>query len=163
MNWDAVVAICETLGLVAIVVTLVYMASQIHENTAAVASNTQQTHFDAWTALSDLIIQNEDVAELIRKSEQGEASFDDSERIRFDWLATKFFGLFESVHADRSSGLIDGDLARAYERYYLSYCRKPGFRRFWESHRSWFFERFVAHVDEKLAIAEPAGRTVESA
>ena len=163
MGWDAVVAICEILGLVAVVVTLVYMARQIHENTAAVTSNTQQTHFDAWTALSDLVIENTEVALLIRKSQDGEASFDDAESIRFDWLATRLFGLYESVYADRTSGLIEGSLADAYERHYLSFACKPGFRRFWEAHRSWHFEQFVAHVDQKMTTAESADQTARPA
>ncbi|MHC5024299.1 MAG: hypothetical protein ACYTGG_10390 [Planctomycetota bacterium] len=150
MSWDAVVAICEILGLIAIVVTLVYMARQIRENTAAVASNTQQTHFDAWNSLSDLVVESPDVAELIRKGEQADVSFSGSERIRFEWLATKLFGLYESVFADKTSGLIDAALADAYERYYISFCCKPGFRSFWEAHRSWYFQQFVEHVDQKM-------------
>ena len=153
MSWDAVVAICEMLGLIAIVMTLVYVARQIRENTAAVASNTQQTHFAAWNALSDLIIESSDVADLVRKGDRSNTSLSDSEAVRFEWLATKLFGLYESVFADRTSGLIEAEIADAYERYYLSYCCKPGFRSFWESHRSWYFHDFVAYLDQKMSEA----------
>ena len=32
MNWEAVSAIAEVVGLVAVIVTLVYLARQIHQN-----------------------------------------------------------------------------------------------------------------------------------
>jgi hypothetical protein len=132
------------------------MARQIRENTVAVASNTQQAHLDAWNVLSDLVIENSDVAELIRKSEQTDPSFDESERIRFEWLATKLFALYESVHADVTSGLLESAIAGAYERYYFDILCKPGFRGFWESHRSWYSQQFVAHVDQKLGATSSA-------
>jgi hypothetical protein len=40
MNWEAIGAIGEVLGALAVIVTLVYLAVQIRQNTAAALTNT---------------------------------------------------------------------------------------------------------------------------
>lgn len=40
MSWDAIAAIGELLGAAAVLVTLIYLAAQIRQNTAAVATAT---------------------------------------------------------------------------------------------------------------------------
>ena len=103
-------------------------------------------------------MENPGVAELIRQSEQLESSPDKLSRIRFEWLAVRVFGMFESVYADVDAGLLDPSLAVAYMNYYGELVQKPGFERFWRDHRSWYFDAFADHVDsEVFAGPTPSG------
>ena len=40
MNWDAIVAIVEIVGLVAVVASLVYLAIQVRQNSQLISQNT---------------------------------------------------------------------------------------------------------------------------
>ena len=40
MNWDAIVAIVEVIGLLAIVASLVYLAIQVRQNSTLISQNT---------------------------------------------------------------------------------------------------------------------------
>jgi uncharacterized protein with PQ loop repeat len=42
MNWEAVGAIGEIIGAIAVVVTLIYLAVQVHQNTKSVQASTYQ-------------------------------------------------------------------------------------------------------------------------
>ena len=44
MNWDAIGAVSELIGAVAVVATLIYLAVQIRQNTKSV----QSTNFSTW-------------------------------------------------------------------------------------------------------------------
>ena len=51
MDWQAVGAISELIGAVAVVVTLIYLAVQIRQNTSGIRASAYQTWSDAKTAL----------------------------------------------------------------------------------------------------------------
>ena len=49
MNWDAIGAIAESLGVIGVIVTVVYVAVQIRHNSQAVQGATEQAGFQqAW-------------------------------------------------------------------------------------------------------------------
>ena len=149
MNWEAIGAVGEILGAAAVVVTLLYLAVQVRHNTLATTSSTQQTHLDAWNAMSTLIIENSEVARLLSLHDQEIAALDEAQQVRLEWFATKVFAHWEHVYSDILAGLFDPAYGNAFERYYRDITRKPVFRKFWESHRDWYFEEFVAHVDQE--------------
>ena len=154
MNWEAIAAVGEILGAAAVVVTLLYLAAQVRHNTVATTASTQQTHLDAWNAMSTLVIENPQVARLLSMSDGEIASLDRVQQVQLEWFATKVFAHWEHVHTDILSGLFKTAYGEAFERYYRDITRKPVFRRFWEAHRDWYYEDFVAHVDRK-AVADP--------
>lgn len=43
MNWVAITAVAEVVGVVAVLITLIYLAVQIKQNTAAVSTSTYES------------------------------------------------------------------------------------------------------------------------
>ena len=54
MNWEAIGATGEIIGAVGVIVTLVYLAIQIRQNTASLKSSTLQARLEASAGLHDL-------------------------------------------------------------------------------------------------------------
>ena len=48
MNWDAISAIGELIGAAAVVISLIYLATQIRQNTRQIASNIEATQLAAF-------------------------------------------------------------------------------------------------------------------
>jgi len=46
MNWDAIGALAEAIGAIAVIVTLVYLAIQLRQNTRAIERSTERGVFD---------------------------------------------------------------------------------------------------------------------
>ena len=55
MNGEAVGAVGETLGAIAVVVTLIYLASQLRQNTKALRSSTYEAYANSGTAINDFM------------------------------------------------------------------------------------------------------------
>ena len=76
MNWDAIGAVGELLGAVAVILTLVYLASQIRQNTATSLATTYSATTNGWHDYLqsqsvedlDLIIEAEGYAPYVEHS-----------------------------------------------------------------------------------------------
>ena len=144
------------IGAVAVVASLIYLAVQVRQNTRAVLSSTQQGLFSTFSELSSLVIQNPDVARLLGKIESDPESLSAEDRTRFEWLATRVFGQFENAFAQHHDGLLEPKHWDAYAVFYRDAVSSPAFRRFWEGHKPWYFQDFVAYVDSEVFDNAPA-------
>ena len=50
MNWDAIGAIGEVCGAIAVVITLVYLSRQLRENTKSIKLQSVESTFSEWNA-----------------------------------------------------------------------------------------------------------------
>ena len=69
MNWEAVGAIAESLGAFGVIVTLLYLTTQLRQNTRALRSSTTQTYRSETNALNDFSAH---YAETLAKAATGE-------------------------------------------------------------------------------------------
>jgi hypothetical protein len=147
----------EFIGGIAVVVTLIYLALQIRQNTNAVLSNTQQSLFDNWADLSNRILEHPSVPlpQLMLKARDNREELDSEETLRFESLATRIFGMYETTFYHQQQGLLDEKFWRVYDSYYRDNLVGEGFQEFWRSHRSWFHEDFRKYVDSEVFPQEP--------
>jgi hypothetical protein len=82
MNWEAVSAIGEIIGSVAVVASLAYVAIQLRQNTEMMRSLASQERVQRDFDLVDSLIENRDVAELWTKGQQDFESLDEIDRNR---------------------------------------------------------------------------------
>ncbi len=62
MNWDAIGAIGEILGAIAVLGTLIYLAAQIRQNTASVTTATYESMMAGITDINLVVASNPEVA-----------------------------------------------------------------------------------------------------
>ena len=73
MNWDAIGAISEGLGSIAVFVTLAYLATQIRDTRAAIIAQSYQSRANAASDLQIQIAQHDALVELMdRTNDAGE-------------------------------------------------------------------------------------------
>ena len=70
MNWDAIGAIAETLGAVGVIASLVYLATQIRQNTRTVRSATYQSLNGVALQSQGNLAYDGETAEIVRKGMQ---------------------------------------------------------------------------------------------
>ncbi len=144
----------EFIGGVAVLVTLVYLALQVRQNTKVVASNTQSGLFETWSALSSDVIKDPAVAGLLVAARDPSATFSREDEVRFEWLSVRLFGQWENAYAQLLEGIFDPKHWTAYDALYREWMQGHHFRAHWESHRHWYFDEFVTYVDTLLHRAE---------
>jgi hypothetical protein len=64
MNWDAIGAIGETVGAVAVVISLVYLAIQMRSQNRETRLSTINSSLTTWNSLMAMVAENSELADI---------------------------------------------------------------------------------------------------
>ena len=73
MNWEAIGAVGEVLGAVAVVITLVYLARQLRENTKSIRLQSVESTYKDWNEILKDMQNIDGVGLAYKKALKGEA------------------------------------------------------------------------------------------
>jgi hypothetical protein len=139
-------AVGEFLGSFAVIVTLVYLAAQIRQNTTMVKAATYSETTDGWTRyMQDQSV--EDLELLIslatKPSELTTASF-----LRGYYLCRVVFRRMEHDHYQYKANTFDSDTWNAYVASWREDTfNNPSFRAMWKLQRDYFDPKFVQFMN----------------
>ena len=102
MNWDAIAAVGELLGASAVLITLIYLAVQIRQNTSAVATATYESTMTGFNDINIVVAGNPALASVLDRGCQNPDSLNTEEVVQFNFLLRcytnqwwKLFKLYE--------------------------------------------------------------------
>ena len=133
MNWETTGAISELIGAVAVVVSLLYLAKQIKQNT----ESSKATGFQAW--------QSDSAAHWLAMATNRELGRDvaacmyDSRNLSDDsWITVGSWLLnnirqYQTTYVLHERGMIDDDLYAVEMRMAARNLQIPGIRQWWEA------------------------------
>ena len=154
MDWDAIGAIGEIIGAIAVVVSLVYLAAQIKHNTVQVEEQVKALHQEALSASANdftrfrlSIAQDPQVASLWRKGKEDFSALTPDEKAQIEMLFSELFWAYESMLMRRGLDAIDDDLWSLVEQNIDVWIANPGIREWWSSERKFHSSDFVSVVD----------------
>lgn len=137
----------EFIGGIAVIVSLIYVALQIRQNTKTIRGSTLQQNTDFWGDLFLRLAQPE-LASIYSTGMRGNADISPITFTQFNCLARSMFLGFENQYFQYQNGILDPESYLGYERIIaaqiLSY---RGFRIYWEQNRPYYSPRFVRHID----------------
>jgi hypothetical protein len=160
MNWDAIGAIGEVVGAVAVVASLVYLARQIRQNSSLVEQSALATRAEAAAVSAghgaDSFRRIAGDAELSRIWQLGTARPDqlgEDELHRLDLLILAQFIEINASYELHRSGVLDPEIWAIWDRIIATWLGHPRFRRLWDS--GFLPDSLTAsladHIREKLA------------
>ncbi len=147
MNWDAIGAIGELVGAVAVVISVLYLARQvrnqvretqldaIHEVSVGFREGIAATFMDA--QLSDLFARGKDDPDVLNQAE----------RIQFIAFIQRNYRVWEDAFYQRRDGRLDEPLWCSMERQYAALLNWPGVQWVWSVRRDFFTPDFRDYVD----------------
>ena len=151
MSWDAVGAIAELVAAAGVIVSLVYLARQIGQNTRSIRVSSYQSWFGSYDSLSNLLLSDAELGALIRDGVGDPDSLSEEDLRRLQGTLRRMCRQFENLYYQQSQQMIEPSLYEGWERFFLQAVETPGFRSFWEQDRALFSEAFRAMIDEKIA------------
>ena len=154
MSWDALGAISEFVGAIAVVVTLVYLAIQVRQNTSALKSTATQGAHDQTAALYDLVSGDASLADLFVRGLISPDELTSIETARFFSLSMAFMFRFQNWYLQTRSGLIEKELLESWSRVLRQLSGAPGFQRFWQQRAHIFADEFVRHLEQGVLSRE---------
>jgi hypothetical protein len=143
----------DFLGGIGVVITLIYLAVQIRQNTrqlrsdsaAAQTRSLEGTNTDISKWIGG-IVAHRDVAELWAKGLNDIESLDATDRLRFDYLGMQLLQAWQAVYR-RTTHADDPELWDVTLTFVRLYFKSPGFQVLWGGSKSLLMPDFVSSIE----------------
>ena len=96
MNWDAIGAVGEILGAVAVIATLIYLAKQIRQNSQAVQISALRDTTEQWNRWSEVLATSSELADIVARGNRSYNALPENEALRYGAYVQMFFDCAES-------------------------------------------------------------------
>ena len=135
MNWDALGAVAELVGAIAVVATLTYLAVQIRTTRLGEASAATYSAMEGFSRWRSNILQNPQVAEALNRANNAQ-ELSEQDQIYLRTIADELF-ILVGVGATESEkwGPLDRD-SIDFQYLRLMFQENPGLVDFWQRYRS---------------------------
>ncbi|MGR8949144.1 MAG: hypothetical protein ACU84Q_13935 [Gammaproteobacteria bacterium] len=158
MNWEAVGATAEMLGATGVIVTLVYLAVQVRQNTAALQSTSEADLAKSYAHWHSMPATDPELGRCFDLGSSGQHMTDEELR-RFRWYVATFFYLCEAAYCHYARGQISQETWDANVHSLLRLLANDLTREWWDSRVSQFspgFRNFLndARTSAKYAVSE---------
>jgi hypothetical protein len=160
MNWEAIAAVGEIAGALAVIITLVYLARQVRQsNRQDLISSFQHTQ-DLINQFLESTLASESMADIVVRGRASYEALSDAERLRFDHFHLVILNVVEShlFQVDRTVDALEAEYRDwavenmdAVVKAYLSF---PGTRTFWSHVQGFFDPNIRAFVQKALKEEE---------
>lgn len=148
MSWEALGAIGELVGATAVLITLVYLALQMRQNTRAVRIAARTTLQEAFSGVADLLASSPEIAELYLKGCVDYRALSKIDRLRFSSVLQNYLFSIDMAHQQASEGLMETTTVLERVRPLFN---QPGVRDWWRQNSGLFRPIFVRTVEGVIA------------
>ena len=145
INWEAIGAVGEILGAVAVVATLFYLATQIRRSTAQARADMSKDLFLASRSATLEIAANPELGRIMANIRGSEVGIQ-----RQDMFYQSFFRLYEIVVTLYHQGFVDEGIFESYVATVRMFCGTAPFEEYWERNSQTFQEDFRTFVETQL-------------
>jgi hypothetical protein len=153
MDWDAIGAVAESFGALAVAATLIYLAYQLRQSNKLGRLEAMQALADAWLFTGWEIAGNKELAELLAKVDEGavQSDFDSAENYQlfsFSFAADNNWALrFNQLHLGilkPEDYAFPSPMNRTYNSNYH--------REVWPTFRAEFSDEFVPFWERRFGL-----------
>ena len=157
MNWDAIGAVAELIGAIGVIASLVYLASQIRQNTRAMQGTTHESFVARNSTWAVAVGSSSQLADLLARGHRDYEALPSSERLQYGhMMMTAMLGA-EATFYQFKRGILDEALWQRSLAALPVYSSFLGFRTWWGKARTSFTAEFRAIVDTEIGQVGPGG------
>ena len=163
MNWDALGAIGEIVGAVAVVASLIYLATQMRQNNTLARAANYEAIGSRFSELWMEMALNPEWSEMSRRwsshplSAEEFDGFSENERFRMMSFYVAMHRQFEATWRQINLGLIDGSTLSKFGNDAPSFSGiiRENQRLLWPEIKKWMSPDYAEFVEANLIKAEP--------
>ena len=150
MNLEDIGNIGELVGAIGVILTLIYLAAQIRQNTKALKATSHQETTREASDFTAQIAGDEEVARLFDTGSRDWDGLGAVERLRFSMLMFRLFFNFQNLYALHESAGIDDEYWQSQQRVMIWFMSLPGVVRWWSVGKGRLRSSFVAFVEREI-------------
>ena len=153
MNWDAIGAVGEVLGAVAVVVSLLYLAIQMRSQSRETRLSTINNSLAEWNSLLALVANSPELADIWNRGLKNE-TLPEEEEVRFRAFANSYFRVIEGLYLQHLEGRLDDRIWKGVGNGATAMLAASGLRRFWGHRKEWYCPEFREFVESAFNTSE---------
>ena len=154
MNWEAISAIGQIVGALAVVISLIYLATEVRSNARATREASTRSASDSFTRWIQQLSGHPHLRELYYRGIQDLDSLEGADLVGFSVVMVEAFRRYEEVYYQRSEGQLGPRLWRGFEAGMRDLNAYPGVQAWWRLPSHWFSEEFAKHINQLQQTAK---------
>ena len=153
MNWEAISAIGQLVGALAVVISVIYLAHEVRSNASATRLAAARATLDFLNRFTQQITEHADLAQLRNRGFNDFESLEGVDRTRFGSYMHAVFRTVEDVYYQHLQGHLDSRVWRGIQVVVRELNAFPGVQAQWRSHSHWFDEEFAKFINQQQQTA----------
>ncbi len=158
VNWNAVQAVAELVGAFGVLGSLLYVASQIRQNTQAVRSATAQAVHDNYAAWYQGYANDPVLMKIAVDGLRDYRALDEVAKAQFIALFMQFLSYSQNAFFQWREGALSPELWSGWELLMMNLVSAPGGKDFWSERGYVFGDAFRSHVEGVIMRRKPHPR-----
>lgn len=150
MDLQSLANLSEVIGSIVVVLSLIYLAVQVRQNTQAQRMENYSRGLDRLAAMQSMISQGSEISLLLSKGAINSSKLTSEERVRFTWALYEMFGAFEFMFQASKSHAIPEEVWTRWSAGVAYWLALPGVQTWWQARPLPFTVSFTALVDSLL-------------
>ena len=147
-NWEAISAISQMIGSIAVVFSVLYLALQVHRSTRIAKVAAQDAAATSLREVTRPFAENAELARVWRTGLENLQSLPAEEQARFFHSCYQFLKAFETIHFHHIHGLMDEQIWEGWCGLLRHYIASPGMEHYWKLRQELFSTRFQQFIHE---------------
>jgi hypothetical protein len=154
VNWEAISAIGQLVGALAVVISLIYLAREVRSNARATRSATTRSTSDAFNRWAQQLTEHPHLTELYYRGIHDFESLEGADLARFSALMIQAFRYVEAMYYHHLEGHLDPRVWSGAEAVLRDFNGYPGVQAWWRSRSHWFPEEFAKLINQQQQTAK---------
>ena len=142
--------LAEIIGVIAVVISLIYVGLQVKQNTLAIKLSTVHNVAEEWRDTSALISSNGDLAEILTKGFGDLHSIKGGDQLRAYAYMQNLFNLFENAYYQRVEGALDERYWSGMKKWFVNMTDLPGIQTYWQERKYVYADDFQGFMDGEI-------------
>ena len=155
VNWEAISAIGQIVGAFAVVISLIYVASEVRRNTRATQLAAMRSMHDAFNRWIQQLTERPDVRELYYRGIHDFDSLKGADLVGFSTLMNQLFRTVEEMYYLQAAGHLEKGVWHGWETAHREFNAYPGVQAWWRLRSHWFSDEFAKFIDQLQQTAKP--------
>jgi hypothetical protein len=147
MNLDILEGLGTYIPVVAVVVAIASLASQVRRHTQSLRSQNYGRALDRLAAVQSRLSANPTVSSLFNRGVADAGQLTPEERIQFTWIWYEMFGTFEFMYEEAERGALPPHVWDRWAATVAWWTSMPGVQAWWRARPTPFSSRFSAFID----------------
>lgn len=147
MSWDAIAALAELLGALAVVVSVLYLAHQVRTQVREARLAAIHEISEGFREAIGATFMDPQLADVFVRGKDDPQALSEADRVQFIAFMQRNYRMWEDAFYQHRAGRVDDEHWRSIERQYASLLHWPGVRWVWSIRSDFYTPAFRTYVD----------------